>query len=61
MEGLDRVRFKAAGDKGEPVIVVASHEVLQDKGEDAVLQKASDKYDAGQLDSGQVKVWATDF
>lgn len=61
MEGLDRVRFKATGDRGEPVIVVASHEVLQDKGEDAVLQKGSDKYDAGELDGGQVRVGTADF
>jgi hypothetical protein len=53
--------FRATGDRDEVVVVTASHEVLQDRGDDAVLQKGSDKYDAGNAQANRIRVTNADF
>lgn len=46
---------------GGRVKVRASLEALQDYGDDAVEQKAIDKYDAAQFDGDWITVTTTDF
>jgi hypothetical protein len=53
--------YKAIGSQGELVIVEGSHEAIQDYGEDAVQQKASEKYDAGLVSNNIVTVRTADF
>jgi hypothetical protein len=58
---MNGTAYRAKGDRDETIIVNASYEVLQDRGEDAVLQKGSDKYDAAHVQNGQVTVRNADF
>jgi hypothetical protein len=60
-ETMNGTLYRATGNQDETIIVQASHEVLQDKEEEAVLQKASDKYDAGHVEKGKVTVRDSDF
>ena len=51
-----------AHDGDKRVVVVTSREAIDDHGLPAVQLKASEKYDAKQLDqSGRVRVLTTDF
>jgi hypothetical protein len=60
-ENMGRKLFRATGSRGGPVIVEVSHEALQDYGEARALQRASDKYDAGQVSNGRVTVLTSDL
>jgi hypothetical protein len=61
LETINSTNYKAIGSQGELVIVEGSHEAIQDYGEDAVQQKASDKYDAGLVSNNIVTVRTADF
>lgn len=55
-------RSLEASDGNSIIAVLTSEEAIQDFGLDAVQQKASDKYDAGQLDeTGRVIVFTDDL
>jgi hypothetical protein len=58
---LNGTRYRTTGSKGEDVVVEASHEALKDYGETKVQQKASDKYDAGEVHENKVTVRTSDF
>lgn len=61
-ESLNRKLYRATGSQDEFVIVEVSRELFAARGEEAVLQKASDKYDEGQVSTnGRVSVLSTDF
>jgi hypothetical protein len=61
-EGMSHKLYRAIGSRDETIIVEVSHETLTDKGEERVLQKASDKYDAGEVTAdGKVTVLSSDF
>jgi hypothetical protein len=53
--------YQAKGSKGEAVVVDVSRETLDDHGEWAAQNKASEKYDAGQFVGNVVTVHTTDF
>jgi hypothetical protein len=53
--------YHATGAAGETVVVEASREVIDDRGEEAVLRKAREKYDAGQVVNGKVIIRNSDF
>jgi hypothetical protein len=54
--------YRAVGSKNDEKIVVnASAEAIRDRGEAAVRQKGSDKYDADQVNDSVVQVRAVDF
>ena len=58
---LNGTRYRATGSRDEAVVVEASHEALQDHGQAKVQQKASDKYDAGEVHENKVTVRTSDF
>jgi hypothetical protein len=53
--------YHATGATGETVVVEASREVIDDRGEEAVLLKVREKYDAGQVVNGKVIIRNSDF
>jgi hypothetical protein len=61
LQTMNSTNYKATGSQAELVIVEVSHEALQDYGESAAHQKASDKYDAGQVFNNTVTVRTSDF
>jgi len=62
LEKVDEYRYRAIGSKNdEMIIVVASHESVQDYGEQKVKQKASDKYDSDEVTENRVTVRTADF
>lgn len=61
LQTMNSTNYKATGSQGELVIVEASHEALQDFGEDAVHRAASRKYDAGRVSNNMVSVRTSDF
>ena len=59
---LTGTEFGARGSKaGEFIAVNATHEVIQDFGEDRIKRRASEKYDAGQATGGLVTVRRKDL
>ena len=56
---LTRRYFQATGSQGENVAVSISREVMDDLGEDAAKQKASDKYDAAP--THRIDITSADF
>jgi hypothetical protein len=59
---LDATNYMAIGSKaGEEIIVEASFKAIEDYGEDAVMKKGGDKYDAGKSKHHKVTVHARDF
>jgi hypothetical protein len=61
LSNLNSTKYTAKGSKEETVLVDVSHEAMQDQEVARVQQKASDKYDAGIIDEGQVTVRTSDF
>jgi hypothetical protein len=60
-ENLSHKRYRAIGSRDEQIIVEVSHEALADYGQQRVLQKARDKYDAGKVVDGKLTVDSSDF
>jgi hypothetical protein len=58
---INSTDYRAFGSQNEMIIVEASHEAIQDFGEDAVQYKASAKYDTGQASNNRVTVRTSDF
>lgn len=63
--GLSGTDVKTHDGAGKPVVVSASHEAIQDHGWDAIIDVASDKYDAGNVEPNsnppRVRVTTADF
>jgi len=58
---LSGTSYRAFGSQKEMIIVEASHEAIQDYGEDTVQAKASAKYDDGQVSNNKVTISTSDF
>jgi hypothetical protein len=53
--------YRAKTSSGEPFVVGVSHKAMETFGESVVMQKASEKYDAGQIAGRTVVVNTYDF
>ena len=59
---LNGTRYRATGSRqGEEILVDASHEAIENFGEKRVKEKASEKYDAGNVSLDKISVRIADF